>query len=140
MKTIEKGKCATVKQKLVLASEDLLLKTESTSITVNRVSKKQLLALKKKEKFDAQFTLASMHMWNGVKLYYGDSKWYVGKIICFNRSYQHPILRDIKFNGVKVYLHRSKTKEWKRRKYVRDWYVRKDDSAIKAQRYTECKY
>ena len=115
-------------------------KQKSTSVTVTRISKNQYLAEQKKAEFDAQFTLAGGKMWTGVKLYYGVYKSYIGEIVCFNRNYRHPILKDIEFNGVKVHIHNSKAINWKNREAVRYWFVRKDDPAIKAQQYIECKY
>jgi hypothetical protein len=73
-----------------------------------------------------------MSMWSGVKLYYGPgpSKQYVGEIVCFSGS-------DL----VKV-KYPSGNLEWKSRSAIINlngqWYVRKDDPALKAMKYVEC--
>lgn len=103
------------------------------------IAEKKLEVERKKrdveEKENAKWKSASGNMWSNVKLYYGPKKMYVGQIICFDKK--HNLYGKI-INGVKIKSY-SGSHEWKTREAVRTWYIKRDDPALKAMQYYECR-
>jgi hypothetical protein len=91
----------------------------------------------------AEWVGCSMHLWTGVKLYYGegDNKAFFGEVLGGNESYTSPITGE-RFRGVKITTKKGKA-EWKDRDALitSSWcFIRKDDPALERMEWREYRF
>jgi len=82
----------------------------------------------------------AMHLWVGVKLFYGPNKLYVGEVLGGNMTMVNPRTGE-SFNGLKLRMANGSTRWYDRSDVVLGpWYVRADDPALLREDWVECNW
>lgn len=110
---------------------------EKLPINITRITKEEYLEKNSDvnaDEVDPDFSQYTDEICVGLKLYYGPKRLYAGKIICWEKNHIFPgSLDDNEVTAIKLQYPQG-TSAWKEQKLLtktRNWFIKKDDPALK---------